>query len=332
MQYRILSSLLALCIVLAGPLSSLGQNAEVWLTINRPASAEPYLTVYVVKRYGSTQIPFAGAELSVKGPEGFSQSVRADLLGRAKVNPASVIATLNAKPNLLKLEITARLDRSVATQSITVSKDEIDLYLAGAAEILTEEGNQLAKEGNLRESLKRYRKALDFDARSPRASYNYALAAEKLGMGHVALAGYSHYLLNGSAETGDRVAVKRRAVQLAKSLTTGSPLPRDALKFLDQASKAITARDYFRAVYFYELAESFAPWWPEPYYSEGLVFEYMAYQNDFVSYASTAVQNFELFLEAVSPNDKRVPDVQSRVGQLKKIEQGLNAPRTIPVR
>lgn len=324
--------LISILLLLSFSDPSSAASPKPYLKISRPAGNDPTLHILVLKDFGRIQIPYAGARITIQGPEGLSYLITADLLGEVRINPAEILKDLNAIPEKLTLQATVKIQDQGASDTITLSQEEMAFYSKQAAEVLINEGNQMAKEGRLKDALKKYQKAFYFDPASQRVAYNLALAHEKLGMPHLAVSWYSTYLLNQTSEAQDRQMVKKKVIQIVTKLNPKPPLPKKVVRLMEQARKAVAARDYLKAILIYELIQAIVPWWPEPYYSEALVFEHLAYQNSFSGYAPSVVQNFEIFLAAASPKDSRLGDVKARIEEIKKIEEGLKAPPMIPIK
>ena len=305
--------------------------AEPLLEVHRPAGNAPALHTTVRKRYGEAEIPYARAPISVTGPEDFATDLTADLLGKAQFSFVELFQALKERPQRLTLSVSVSLDRKRVTQEIMLSEEELLFYLKNSAEVLVDEGNRLAEEGRLREALKKYEGALKIHPWSGRAAHNRALALEKLGMRYAALSAYSDYLLKHASKATDRQTLKAKMIKIARSLDPPPPVSVKALRVMEEGRKAVKAREYFAGIYHYEAVQSLAPWWPEPYYSQGLVSEHLAYQNN-THYFTPAIQNFNLFLEAADPKDPRIAEVKKRIQDMQKIEEGLKAPKMIRVR
>ena len=312
-------------VLAAGPV--LGAPTALVVEILRPAGGEPYLTVSVQKRIGSFQIPCGRAGVVLAGPQGLSLTTVADLSGNARFRLTEILKALKSQPEQIPLTATVSSEQAQITETITLSYQEISRYLEAAAASLVAEGNRLAEGGRFKEALEKYRRALALYPNSARASYNLALAYEKLGMMYLAVSGYSEYLVN-HPEAEDRLAVTRKVVQLAKGLSPRPLLPAGAATLLEEGRKAVASGNYPEALRSYERAQSFAPWWPEPFYSAGLVLEHLGYQNN-VTYFTPATQQFALFLEAADPKEARVAEVRQKIEAMRKIEQALKAPATI---
>jgi tetratricopeptide (TPR) repeat protein len=310
----------------AGPV--LGAPTALVVEILRPAGGEPYLTVSVQKRIGSFQIPCGRAGVVLAGPQGLSLTTVADLSGNARFLLTEIPKALKSQPEQIPLTATVSSEQAQITETITMSYKEIGHYLEAAAESLVAEGNRLAKGGGFKEALEKYRKALALYPNSARASYNIGLAYEKLGMMYLAVSGYSEYLVN-HPEAEDRLAVERQVVELVKGMSPRPLIPAGAATLMEEGRKAVASRNYLDALRSYERAQSFAPWWPEPLYSAGLVLEHLGYQNS-VTYFTPAIQHLALFLEAADPKDARVAEVRQKIEVMKKIDQELKAPATMP--
>jgi len=120
------------------------------LEVARPAGGNLHLTISVVKDYGTIRVPYAGAEVTVTGPEEFCQVFTADPMGRVKVNPAAIMGGLKAPPERMELQVSVRLGEQTAQATTTLSHDELAAYVEQTAEALIEEGDRLAEEGELR--------------------------------------------------------------------------------------------------------------------------------------------------------------------------------------
>jgi len=307
-------------------------DAKPLLWILRPAGSDPHLSILVLKDYGTIRIPYAEAKVTVTGPEEFCQVFTADLMGNVQVNPADIMGSLKDRPEHIKLEASASLGDQTAQATITVSQQELDRYLKQTVEALTKQGDQLGGEGKLTAALRKYQQAHSYDPSSAPVTKRLALAYEKLGMLYLAVAWYSQYLLLPSADISVRQAIKQKVIGIVKRLDAKPPIPQVALAIMEKGRWAVKTVQYPQAIYCYEMAQGWAPWWPEPYYSEALVFEYLAFQNNFTTYAQSAIQHFELFLTAATDHDPRASDVRSRVQKLRKIMEGLNAPQWIPIK
>jgi len=304
-------------VLAAGPV--LGAPTALVVEILPPAGGEPYLTVSVQKRIGSFQIPCGRAGVVLAGPQGLSLATVADLSGNARFRLTEILKALTSQPEQIPLTATVSSEQAQITETITLSYQEISRYLEAAAASLVAEGDRLAEGGRFKEALEKYRRALALYPNSARASYNLALDYEKLGMMYLAVSGYSEYLVN-HPEAEDRLAVTRKVVQLAKGLSPRPLLPAGAATLLEEGRKAVASGNYPEALRSYEKAQSFAPWWPEPFYSAGLVLEHLGYQNN-VTYFTPAAQQFALFLEAADPKEARVAEVRQKIEAMRKIEQ-----------
>lgn len=304
---------------------------KLLLKVIRPAGDNPYLTILVSKDYGDIQLPYARANITITGPEGYSEIITADILGRASFDPTIALLGVKEKPEALTIRAEVNLGDAKASKTVTVSEGELELYFKQAAEALKEQGKRLAESGRMKEALELFKKAFEYDRFSERNSYNLAVAYENLGMYHLAVSFYSNYLLMAPTAQ-DRSSVKKKVINLSKIMRPVPAIPKKALEVLEQGNKAVEGRQYLQAIAYYEAVQSLAPWWSEPYYSSGLVYEFMAYQNNFEHYSTGAVINFNMFLEATGKDDSRVKDVKKRVEEIKDIKEGLKAPPYIQVK
>jgi tetratricopeptide (TPR) repeat protein len=284
-----------------------------------------------VKSYGSTSIPFADAVIDVSLEGGGSWRLQADRLGRASLSAAEILETFPPGQEEKTLSATLALDGQTASKSLRVSRAELERYAQCASDALVEEGNRLAKAGTLKEALARYRRAEGQDPRNPRAVYNMGLAYEKLGMPYLAVASYAKYLERFPVQNADRDALKRKAITLAKGLALAPPLPRTALDRMESARALVAKGDLYKGLWGYEMAQSAAPWWPEPYLAAATVYEFLAVQNS-PAFLDSACRNLDLFLFSASTADPRSSTVRKKFLELKILKEGLNAAKTVPVR
>ncbi|MBI4846913.1 MAG: hypothetical protein HY810_10665 [Candidatus Omnitrophica bacterium] len=133
---------------------------------------------------------------------------------------------------------------------------------------------------------------------------------------------YKEFLLKDTTSVEKRIDAKKRVISITRKISEELNIPEDAVNQMRQGYAAFKEKDYFKAIEHYEMAQSLAPWWPEAYYTQGLIFENLAYQRD-ITYANSAYINFELFLDAVGKNDLRAEDIRKRVSDLKRIQKGL---------
>lgn len=300
------------------------------IDISRPAGSDPYLTISASKDYQRISLPYTRAPIVIKGPEGYLRKITADPLGVVRFDPTDILLVLRERPELLTIEVETELEGVRARKAVTVSEGELNNYFRQAAVKLKERGNELAGTGRMKDALELYKKSLEFDPLYDDASYNLAFAHEKLGMYHLAVSAYSNYLFTQPAAT-DRMKVKKKVIQLSKVMRPGPAIPIKAVELLGDGQKAVKERQYLKAIAIYEAAQSLAPWWKEPYYSTGLVFEFLGYQNNFEHYSHGALQNFNLFLDAAGKDDPRIADVKKRVKEIEDIREGLKAPEYIRI-
>ncbi|NOY87347.1 MAG: tetratricopeptide repeat protein [Deltaproteobacteria bacterium] len=302
-------------------------RAVPFLDLYRPAG-KPGIQVAAFKSFGSTRIPYADATVFVVLPDGGAWFGKADLLGRCEIPARVILPHIETKSGPATLRVALSLNGTVDEKRITVSKSELVQYADSAADSKVEEGNALARKGGLREAISLYREALVLNPLSSRAAYNIAFAYEKLGMMRMAVAAYADYLLQCQAKAQDREDVKRRVINLSRGLTPPPPVLARIFGMLDKASALAVGGDSFGALRLYEIAQSVAPWWAEPYYGAGIVYYHLAIQNSF-SYADNAIRCLKNFLAAVPPEDARIEAVRKRVKDLLTIKEGLDAPKTV---
>ena len=127
--------------------------------------------------------------------------------------------------------------------------------------------------------------------------------------------------LSGQAKPASlRQQLKGKAIGLGAGLNPGPVVPL-AVKFLmDRGYKKISEGSFQDAVELYEQASCAAPWWAEPYYSLGLLFEHLTDQKG-NRYADRAIENLALFQKAAGKSDSRVKDVENRIERLRKLRE-----------
>ena len=299
------------------------------LELYRPASSAA-VKFKTVLAEGENRIPYAGATVLVSLSGGAIWFAKTDLLGRGDIPVSEIIARAGEKSETITLSVSVALNETVDEKRLVFSRSELLLLSRSAAEKKVSEGNVLAKAGRIEEALLRYRQAVRIAPDFPKAAYNEALACEKLGRRRVAISAYSEYLLRFPSEVSDREAVKGKILLLARGLDPPPPVPSELHGLLGQAGAAALGGNPFEALRLYEIVQSAAPWWAEGYYGAGTVFFHLAVQNSF-AYAVGAVRNFENFLAAARPEDARVETVRAKVREIRKIKEGIDAPKTVSV-
>lgn len=313
-----------------------GGKAAPLLELYRPASRSG-LALTAFKSFGISKVPFANASVLVKLPGGRVWFVITDPLGRAEIPAREILASLGNGENVEDeeggdrlVEVTAALslNGTVDEKRIAVSRSELLQYSGNAAESEVERGNALARAGKFREAILLYRRALLLDPGSRRAAFNIALAYEKMGMFRLAVAAYTDYLVRFQAEAQDRESVKKKVLLLTREMKPPPPIPARLLGILEEASEAVLAGDLFGALRLYEVVQSVAPWWAEPYYGSGVIYSHLAVQNSF-NYAEGALRCLGNFLAAAPAEDERIKAVRKKITDIKMIKEGFDAPKTV---
>lgn len=325
-----LAFLLFLTVLLPGkPAFAQGKDVVPVLELYRPAG-RPGLAVAAWRSFGSSRIPFPGASILVKLPDGRTWFTRTDPLGVAEIPAGEILGAMEGSEGPATVRAAVSLSGKTAEESIGVTRGELIRLSGNAARAEVDRGNELARAGNYREAIRFYRRALDLDPECQRASYNIALAYEKLGMKRLAIEAYADYLTRFKTQAEDRESVKEKVLLLAKEVDPAPPVPANLLKVMEEGLKAALSGDFLRALGLYEAAQSRAPWWAEPYYASGMVYAHLSVQNTF-HYADAALRCLGNFLSAAPPGDARIADVKKKLADFRMIKEGLNAPKTVPI-
>jgi len=317
---------LLLALLLAAPSSAESLRLEVL----RPTRADVILGVRVLRVFKKGEVPCPGAKVSLTLPGGLQAEERAEASGIARFDPRKLAYVL-PRSGAVGLEAKARCGAAAAETTFSVSAPELETYLRESSAGLTDDGVRLAGSGKLPEARLQFLAALELDPSSQRARFNLALVDEKLGSSHLAVSEYVSYLLLHPAAP-DRAAVGRKVARLARGLKPGPPLPMEATELFEKGRAEAAAGRYALAGAAFMAAQAVAPWWPEPYRAAGLVRELLALQGmgGFSVHCDAALSEFQSFLD-ISPRDSRTRDIESRMGRLRSIRSGLNAPKNIRI-
>src|SRR3989338_3379758 len=188
-------------------------SADPLIRIERPGSTSPQLTVQASKRFrNSTTIPYSHARIVLAGPDHFSQTLKADVMGRLLVDPVLLLKRLKKAPDRITVTATTQLGKSHAEASITLTREEIKGYLRTAAEILNKEGTDLARSGQYGEALEKYLLAKELAPSFAKVFLNSAMIYERFDAPNMAISLYKDYLLTDLKDLAERRKVKHQVV------------------------------------------------------------------------------------------------------------------------
>ncbi len=304
--------------------------AELRLELRRPAGTEPALRVRVSRVFASGSVPCPGARVALTLPGGLQAEEKAESSGMARFDPRSVSYVLPAS-GTARVRAKAACAGETAEASFDLSGSELTTYLKESCARKIDEGVRLAGAGDFARARLRFEEALALDPGSPRARFNLALAGDKLGLTRLAAAEYARYL-SLHPDAPDRAALGRKIARLARGLTPGLPLPKDAAALFEAGRSATASGRYLQAGAAFAGAQLLAPWWPEPYRASGLLRESLAMRGKgaFNLHCEAALTEFQSFLDA-APGDTRQDDVRARMERLRSLRAGLNAPQRIRI-
>lgn len=104
-----------------------------------------------------------------------------------------------------------------------------------------------------------------------------ARAAEQAGRYREALGQYVAALQKTQQGSADETRLRESAVAVAKQVIPAVPVPEEARRFMVRGATAIkeakTSADFEQAAGEFALAGRVAPWWPDPYFNQGVALE-----------------------------------------------------------
>ena len=287
--------------------------------IERPSDDSVDFIVRAQKRYGDQSLPYPDVALEVSWPES-SLRLQSDLGGAARLSPAYL--NEHWPKGVPRLKISAALGEAAARQAITVTHDELSHYVEAGAASLAGEGDALLDQKRFAQAADKYWASQAWRP-TDRAAKGLTAALEKAGAKHAALDACRHALARSVNDVSARKILKTQAVEIGSSLSSKPPTPVDAMDAIEAGAKAFKASNYQSALYQYELASTFAPWWHEPYYALGVAFEAFMVEKG-LSFARPALDNFVLFEKAAPRDDPRLVEARQEEARLSKILAKIN--------
>jgi hypothetical protein len=286
---------------------------RVW----RPSADSAEFVVEATRRYGEDAIPYPDAELTLTW-EGYDEDYIADASGKARVDPVFLRERWPDKAEKVKLQA----ELAGKTHAVSVSLPELEHYIDDGAALLAAQGEAAARAGRHEEAARKFWTSLSWK-RSEKAVDGWVAAVERLDKGRArTLSAYRAALLGRAMDPKTRFEFKRKAVRLAKESKPAPAVPREAVEYVRQAIASFKAGAPARALGEAETAASLAPWWAEPCFPMAKIYEHMTVHKSF-AYASAAIENYDLFLEAAPPGDARVSEAKKDRDRLKSLQAAM---------
>jgi hypothetical protein len=284
-------------------------SVRVW----RPSTDEKDFVAEAKRTAGGDTLPYGEAVIKLTWPGGSAEKA-ADRVGKVRVEPVALRDVLPEKTD--KFVLKAELGE--ASHSVTVTRDELEGYVDAGAKLLAAQGEAALKDGDYAVASARFFESAAWKP-SEEAAKGWALAEEKLGGPEAALSAYRTALLRQVREPQTRFLFKKKAIAAAQGLNPAPPAPAQADAMWRIGVQSLKSGDTDNAVLSEEAAISIAPWWGEPYYALASIYEHMSVNKSF-SYASAAVENFDLFLLA-APKDPRAAEARAERDRLKELQE-----------
>jgi tetratricopeptide (TPR) repeat protein len=281
------------------------------------------LFVQVWQLFGSRKIPAPGAAVQLMIGSDAHFEANADMQGVGEIPLTLLKGKAENSGGAEKIEITANAayNGASATYTFGIAATDVMARLKGVARQKHEEGKNFAKSGDCAAAIDRFRETLNLFPTFANAQFNIALCYEKMGMSLAAIRDYLLYL-NLDIPLADAFKAKVHIITLEKSLDASFAVPAEAQKMFADAIQEVSMNEYEKALSNFDLIEKRYPWWIEPYYSAGIVAEYLGYNKDF-KYFSWATLNSQVFLRAVNKGDPRLFEVVQKLDDIRKFNLSL---------